>query len=260
MEIRVNNKQIGYYKFGDGQKMMVMIPGIGTKSCISFGKSVENAYKLFKDDFTVYLIERANVLNDNDDIDNIADDYIGVIETLGLNDIYLYGASYGGMISQRIVLKRPDLVKKMVFVSSDSGRCETSKETIKRWYDLAKDKKFKELSDGFIDYVYSEKMAIFFKEMFKKDPQVLTDDEIQRFLIQIKTILNFNGFEELKNIKCPTLILAAKGDKIFSYKEAELMNREINNSKLYIFGEECSHAIFDEVQEVKQMTYDFYME
>lgn len=260
MKIKIDDKYIEYYKFGSGKKIMVMIPGIGIRSCIPLGKSVEAAYKQFSDEFTVYLIERANELKINDSLKDIASDYIKVFEVLRLNNIYLMGASFGGMIGQVITELRNDLINKLVIVSSTCHQNGREDETIAVWSKLAKANKIEELTIHMLNHVYSENIAEMLKENTVKDALTLTDKEIERFIVQDDAMISFSGSEELKVITCPTLIIAAKGDKVFDYKDSIYLNENIKNSKLYLYEEDKPHAIYDEVLEVKEKVYDFFME
>jgi pimeloyl-ACP methyl ester carboxylesterase len=52
-------------------------------------------------------------------VERLADDVIAVIETLGLNRVVLVGWSIGGLTAFRLASERPDLVERLVLVSSN---------------------------------------------------------------------------------------------------------------------------------------------
>lgn len=260
MIIQIKDKQIEYYKFGNGTKTMVMIPGVGVSSCIPLGSAVENAYKMFKDDFTVYLIERANNLSGQDLLEDIATQYVDVFDYLKLKDIYMMGASYGGMLCQKIAATRPDLIKKMAVVSSTSIKNKEDVKVIAEWYDLTNKKQLSDLAISMIDNIYSAKIAEMLKDNTVKSVLSLKESELNNFSIQLNSIINWCGFKCLKDIKCPTFIIAAKGDKVFNYQNSEVLNCEISNSKLFLYDENFPHAVYDEALDIKNKIYDFFME
>ena len=54
----------------------------------------------------------------DDGIDGLADDLIGLIETLGLGDVLLCGLSIGGMIAQSLAARRPDLLGALILCNT----------------------------------------------------------------------------------------------------------------------------------------------
>ena len=46
-----------YYKFGNGDKTFVILPGISIKSVLESKEAVADAYKAFGDDYTCYLVD-----------------------------------------------------------------------------------------------------------------------------------------------------------------------------------------------------------
>jgi pimeloyl-ACP methyl ester carboxylesterase len=51
----------------------------------------------------------------------MADDAAGLIEMLELGPVHLVGASMGGMVSQMLVARRPDLVRSFTSIMSNTG-------------------------------------------------------------------------------------------------------------------------------------------
>jgi len=51
----------------------------------------------------------------------MAEDTIGLLETLEIKDVYLLGHSLGGFIAQEVVVQQPDLVSKLILASTNFG-------------------------------------------------------------------------------------------------------------------------------------------
>jgi pimeloyl-ACP methyl ester carboxylesterase len=54
----------------------------------------------------------------SDSIEQMADDAITLIKAMGLKQVDLFGFSMGGMVAQEIVLKEPQLVRKMILAGT----------------------------------------------------------------------------------------------------------------------------------------------
>ena len=112
--------EMNYIRFGEGNRTMVILPGLSLKPIAASAKAVIDAYQVFAKDYTVYLFDRRTDILDSYSIEEMAEDTITRIEELGLKDLYLFGVSQGGMIAQYIALKQKDLVKKLVLASTTS--------------------------------------------------------------------------------------------------------------------------------------------
>ena len=103
-----------YIRFGTGAGTMVILPGLSIKSVTGMGEAVAAAYDMFTGDFTVYLFDRREDTGPSYDICGMARDTYTVMEHLGLHDIYLFGASQGGMIAALIAAEHPGFVRRLV--------------------------------------------------------------------------------------------------------------------------------------------------
>ena len=128
-----NGIEMRYFSFGSGPKNMVIIPGLDVTSVTNVAGLVSNQYSDFHEDYTVYVIDRRTNLPNPYSIEQMAEDTVEVIKNIGIKDIYLYGVSQGGMISQVIAIKYPELVKKMVLSATTSRLTEETVEVITRW-------------------------------------------------------------------------------------------------------------------------------
>tara|TARA_B100001175_G_C19039556_1_gene416612 strand:- start:180 stop:575 length:396 start_codon:yes stop_codon:yes gene_type:complete len=53
---------------------------------------------------------------------------------------------------------------------------------------------------------------------------------------------NWNGVENLKNIKNPTLIIWGDKDKAYNFNQVDTLNKDIPNNEILIF-KDCSHNV-----------------
>ena len=217
-------------------------------------QAIANAYELFSNDFTVYLFDQREDVEKGYSIEDMADDALAKIDELGLKDIYLYGVSMGGMLSQYMVLKRPELFKKLVLCSNVS-KVENN-EAFDSWYKNAEDKNINKLLESFMYYIYTKEFNDMYLSLFKKMNSDISDRELELLKIRIEAMKGFDLYDIVNN-KVPCLVLGSKKDKVFT---VEQMNQLVKNMNAdYYFYDDYAHSIYDECADVKDRIYKFFM-
>lgn len=135
--LQTNDFSMDYFKFGTGSKIAAILPGLSIKSVMGSADAIADGYSILKDDFTVFVFDRRKEIPDAYPIRQMADDTAQAMKKLGLKDIYIFGASQGGMIAISIAIENPDLVAKLVLGSTSSHVRENQFEVIKDWISLA---------------------------------------------------------------------------------------------------------------------------
>ena len=247
-----------YFKFGSGEQIAVVIPGLSLKSVTESANGVANVFKPMADKYTVYFFDRRIDCGEDYSVEDMADDTAAAFDILGINGAYIYGVSQGGMIAQLIALKRPDLVKKLALASTTSRITDDNSAVIEKWADLAEEKKILELIDSFIKAVYSKEFAERFGELIRQILIGVSAGELHRFEIHARACNGFDVFDELGKISCPVFAAGAKGDKVFGCEPmAELAEK--TDAQLYIY-ENYSHAVYDEAPDFIERIVKFFDE
>ena len=105
---------MNFFRFGNGSRSLIILPGLSIQSVMKFAPAIVKEYELMKADFTVWVFDRRIELPSEYTVYDMAKDTVKAINALGLDNIYLFGASQGGMIAQIIAADYPELVYKMV--------------------------------------------------------------------------------------------------------------------------------------------------
>lgn len=241
-----------YAKIGSGKKNMIMLPGLSLTSILNSANAVEDAYKLFNEKYSIYLIEYPNINNLEDIADTI---YEGILR-LKLDNCYLIGASFGGMIGQILLGKYPNLFNKALLVSTISYMTNSSINAASNWYKLALNNDIRSLNKAFYNDIYSNDFKDKYKEVINNSLDIGSIDDCIIMSKRLGMILNLDLRKYDKLIKTPTLVVGAKLDNVFSYSDIlELANLIGCNSFFY---EESSHALFDEEVDFKERLYNFF--
>ena len=199
----------------------------------------------FKDYFRVITPDlpgygKSNQTKSHNNIQSITNLLLDCLEEKKIDKFYLLGHSMGGMIGQEMAKKSGDKISKLVCYSTGPrgempGRFETveqSRENLKKsgleitakniaktWFIKGEDAKYFDICI----------------EAGKQSSMESADNA----LIACK---NWNGVDTLRNIKNETLIVWGDQDKSYNLEQIQILEYNIENSKLIIF-KNCAHNV-----------------
>lgn len=249
-----------YCKFGRGKRNLVMLPGLSVQSVLGSAAAVEDGYQLFTKDYTIYLFDRRKEIPSDYSIHDMAKDTVTVIKALGLKDLYIFGASQGGMIAQVIAIEHPELVAKLVLGSTSSHIQESQQAVIDTWIDLAEKKDAKALYRSFAKEIYPPEVYAQYESYFDDVSKTVTEEELARFVILARSIKSFNVTAELEKISCPVLALGVYEDAVLDSDATMEIAENLDyrpDFMLYMYTG-YGHAAFDTAPDYKQRVYDFF--
>lgn len=246
-----------YVSFGTGSKTMVVVPGLSIGYVTDSEDALKDAFKDFTDDYTVYVFDVRDNVPENYTIEQMGDDLVKAIKDVGLNDIYMYGCSMGGMESIYIAGKYPDLVSKVAVAASMVKANETSDKVVLNWISLAKEKKCHELTADMGEQIYSQAVYESLKSVFSQMADGLDDALLTRFINTASVIPGLDITEEAKSVKCPVLILGAKGDRVLTSDASEEI-AELTHGEIFIYSEDFPHAVYDEAPDLRGKVKEFF--
>ncbi len=250
--------EMRYFKFGTGDKRMVVLPGLGVKSVMGSAKSIASAYSLMKDDYTVYVFDRRTVCPEGYTIQDMADDTAKVFDALGIKDAYLFGVSQGGMIAQCIAISRPELVCKLGLCSTVSKITEENSRIIENWIKVAKKGNEYDLNKSICEAVYSDEFCEKFGNIIMQLMSGATKEDINRFVILAEGCRSFDVCKKLNRITCPVFVAGTKKDKIFSADEFVFTAKQ-TKAQLYVY-DDFGHAVYDEAPDFLERLKTFFDE
>ncbi len=251
---------MNYFTFGEGEKTFVILPGLSVQSVMPSAEIIAKAYDIIAKEFTVYVFDRRNELPQSYSVYDMADDTAEVFITLGLKDVYLFGASQGGMIAMTIAAKHPELVKKLMLGSSSARITDGQYKSISKWLDLAEKKERVHLNLEMGRVLYPEAMFEKFKDTLASLGESITDSDLERFITLAEGTKDFDISEKLNEITCPVLSLGAADDNVLPYAAEELESlfsgKENFESHLY---NGYGHAAFDTAPDYKERLLRFML-
>ena len=254
--VKTEDLEMRFLRFGSGKDIMVILPGMSIKSVLDSADFIASAYSVFADRFTLYLFDLRSDIPDRYTPSDMADDTAAALKELGLSDVYLFGVSLGGITSQCLAARYPELVHKLVLASTAVKLPEASQERLRKWIELAKDKKTEQLVMEFAEAVYSDELLSRNRSAFVQLAKMVTEDELERFAATAGGLVGFDTEGLTGDIKCPVFVIGGAKDKL---TPADSMKKlaEGANAKLYLY-EDGTHSVYDEKPDFKQRMLDFY--
>ena len=258
--VKTNNFEMDYAKFGTGARPLVLLPGMSLKSTMSVASMVADSYKIFKDDFTVYLFDRKKNFGDSYPMEQMAADTAEAMDALGIERACMIGISQGGMIAQLIAGRFPQKVERLALGSSASRLNDMSRAVMTEWKRLAEAGNVEALCSNFIDKVFSAETIRKYKKSLMRLNANATEQDMKRFCVLARACLDFEAYANLENVKCPTLVLGAELDQtlgvIASREIAEVLKQNGTPVELYVY-ENYGHAAYDEAPDYRKRILEF---
>ncbi|MBR3290273.1 MAG: alpha/beta hydrolase [Clostridia bacterium] len=250
-----------FFRFGHGTKPFVMLPGLSVQSVMNAADLIADAYQPMADDFTVYVFDRREDLPPTYTVADMARDTAEAMKALGLRDVYLFGASQGGMIALEMAIKHPELVARMVLGSTSARVSDTEFAALKRWIRLAKAQDGVGLYEAFGEAIYPPAVLEASREMLVAAGQAVTEADLTRFITLTKGTAGFDVLDALPLIRCPVLVLGAEDDAVLGADATRQIAEKLGNRPDF----EChlyrgyGHAAFDTAPDYKERILRFFL-
>lgn len=250
-----------YFRFGRGERTLVILPGLSVQSVMSCADAVADAYRLFSDDYTVYVFDRRKELPTNYSIYDMADDTSAALYALGLHKADVLGVSQGGMIAMSIAVKNPDLVEKLVLCSTSADVSGARCDVVEKWVDLAKAGKAEELYLSFGQALYPREVFNQSRELLAQAAKSVTADDLNRFIILAEGTKGFNIANDLERISCPVFLIGSKDDGVLGADATLQIAKRFSDRRDFAFHmyNGYGHAAYDTAPDFKARVLSFLM-
>ncbi|MBR5046771.1 MAG: alpha/beta hydrolase [Eubacterium sp.] len=249
-----------YIRFGNGDRVMVMIPGVGDGLKTVKGMALPFAflYRELAKDFTVYVFSRRTNLAPDMTTRDMAEDLNLALEELGLAGCAVVGVSQGGMIAQWLAIDHPDKVDKLVLTVTHCRSNPVTQEVILAWMDMARHHDYKGIMLDTAEKSYSEKRLRKERVVYRMLGNVGKPKSFRRFQIQARSCLTHNSYKELPTISCPTLVVGGGQDKIVTGEASVEIAERIPGAKLKMY-DDLGHGLYEEAPDFLDIVREFCM-
>lgn len=260
--IKVDDVDIYYEIHGKGEPL-VLIAGLATdsQSWLPILNNLAIKYQVII--FDNRGVGRTKPMDAETSIRQMADDCVGLINSLGFSKVNLLGHSMGGMVALDCAIRYPDHFPNLILASTSAVNTQRNTLLFDDWVTYLDDGMKSELWFRNLFYWIFSKRFFEDEETLKTAIQMSIDYPYPQSKVAYKNQLNaireFNCLKELTNIKSKTLIVNGEEDMLFSPDESYGILKTIPGAK-FSFIEGAAHSIFmEKPTEFVKVVKDFLM-
>jgi len=186
-----------------------------------------------------------------DSIEAMADDAVAFIKALGFDKVDIFSFSLGGMIAQALVVKHPELVRKLVLTGTGpKGGKDIDKVAGTTYYDMLRAALTRSDPKEFLFFNRNTAGKPAAKAFVKRLQERTADRDapikVKAFQTQLKAIKKWGRGtpDDLSTITQPTLIANGDNDRMVPSILSEDLHRRVKRSELVIYPDSGHGGIF----------------
>ena len=214
-------------------------------------------YKIFAKDYKVWFFDRRTVVRDGLTNWDLAEDIYDAMNALNIESADVFGVSQGGMIALALTIGHPKCVSKLVLGVTSSRANENIQKVVSKWVNCALNKDHITINNDTFSLMYTEEYLKQYKLFMPLLIRMIKPKDFGRFAVLASSILEFDCYDRLNEIKCPVLVLGGEQDKITT-GEGSVEIAEKLNCKIHMYPE-YGHAAYEEAKDFNRRVYQFLM-
>lgn len=192
-----------------------------------------------------------------------ANDAKQLFDHLDIEKIHIIGTSYGGEVAMKFAILYPEMTKSISIIDSVSELDEVLKGFIDNWMILADLYDGEKFFLGMAPSIYGNSFYTNKKEMLISRAKAFASMDKSYFEGQKTLYQTFKEdvymTDELKSIKCPSLVICGQDDLLKRVKFSQLIAKEIPNSEFILIPDSGHVAILEKYNELNSMLYGFIL-
>jgi pimeloyl-ACP methyl ester carboxylesterase len=185
-------------------------------------------------------IGRSDIPDSAFTISTMADDTVGLMDSLGILRAHILGISMGGMIAQEIALKHGQRVNGLILACTHCGGKRAVQPDPAVIRDLSGS-----LFGGTEEAVQKGLKCLFSEKTIQQTPSVVQrygevskrfPPAAQTLINQLKAIQGHDTWEDLGKIQNPTFVLAGNEDVLVPSENSKILTERIPNARLQVIA------------------------
>lgn len=241
MDVHANGLKFHVQTFGSGVPI-IMIMGLGAP-----GDKWKHNYELLSKWFWCIVPDnRGAGLSDKPEAESytteqMADDIIGIMDTLDIKKAHVMGVSMGGAIAQQVALKVPDRVLSLILTSTFASVSPAFKKALNLICELKEDTDPAVLKQLNLWMTYGQYTQIHHPEKIEKsieeDASYPYPMPVYAYKAQCGACLSHNTADRLHELKMPVLIAAGAKDLFMNIEKTMELVHGIPQAEFYLAPE-----------------------
>lgn len=236
-KVKVRDIELYYELQGEGAETLVFLNGVGMTVPMwePIAKQFSSRYRCLSHDF------RGQLLSDKPEgtysMEMHVEDTLALLDALKIDKAHLIGTSYGSEVAQIFAYTYPQRTASLTVITGVSEMDEMVRVAVDSWAAAALTGDGVAFFKSLLPWSYSTDYLLRNREAFAVRAAQLVNapkDFLQAFARLVEAFLQLDCTARLKEIQCPTMIVAAEKDIIKPPRFSEIIHREIKHSEYYI--------------------------
>ena len=256
--LEIGGSQTDYIRFGSGERILIMLPGLGDGLRSVKGMAVPMAamYRVFAKDFTVYAFSRKHPMPRGYTTRDMAQDLAEAMDALEISKADILGVSMGGMIAQYFAADHPEKVNKLILAVTSARSNPILRESVAEWVALAKAGDHGGFMDSNLRRIYSDGYYRKNKWMAPILGQLTKPRSYDRFFALADACLGHDAWDVLEKIRAATLVVGGEQDKALGGEASRELAEKIPGAELKLYPQ-WGHGLYEEETGFNQLVRDF---
>ena len=259
--IQLNNIKLFYIKEGEGKEVIIFSHGL-----LWSHKMFMDQVEFLKKKYTVIAYDhrgqgQSEVNDSTIDMDILTEDVLELIDKLVGQPVHFAGLSMGGFVGMRLAARYPEKVKSLILLET-SANAEPVENLPKYKFLNGIVKLF-----GVVPMVASKVMPIMFAQSWlenpkNKDAYIKWIKELQSnkktITKSVEAVIFRKGVEEeIRNIKCPTMVVVGDEDVATKPEKAKFIQMAIPNATLHMVPGAGHSSCIEKPEEINRLIDDW---
>lgn len=244
--------------FGRGADALVLIPGLSVQRVKDAALPLAWMYRRFAKRYTVYVLDKKDVVPEGYTIRDMADDAAFFMERLRLPPADVFGVSQGGMIAQYLAIDHPRLVRRLVLGVTAARPNDAMERAVGRWIELAQRGEYEAFVLDMFEKMYSPAYLKKSRRLLPILSKVGKPKDLSRFIALAKACLTCDSYGELSQITCPVFVIGGRRDLVVTGGASEEIAAALG-CKIYLY-DTLGHAAYQEAPDFNLRVQQFLME
>jgi pimeloyl-ACP methyl ester carboxylesterase len=246
--MRVNDSSIDYDAVGEGPPLLLIGGmGFGRWSWFKQSPALSRYFRVIT--FDIRNVGHLDAEEGAYSVSNLAAHTAALLDHLGIERAHVLGTSLGGFVAQELALRRPELVGRLVLISTSYGGSDhepMSPATLRKmlgWGTIKQQDSVRQGLEVAVSEEYPENNSEEFDQMV--DWRIADSPPLADYIKQMVAGSKFDASSGIEEIRKPALILHGKDDRVVPVSNAESLSEKLPDAKLQVF-ENAGHLVFVE--------------
>jgi len=228
-------------KMGDSPRTLVVFDGLNFDHKPLSGLALRMNSMMFKviaQDYTVYLVGRKPSLHEGYTMRDMSNDYAEMIRHDIGTIVDIAGVSTGGPIAQWFAVDYPELIRKLVLISTGYRLSDFGKQAQLNILEAARTGNRRATAAAMTDLISKGITGTLMKGLFWLMGPIIYSRDMSDGMTELDAEDKFNFKEWLSEIKVPTLVIGGAEDPLYLMRETA---EGIPGARLILY-ENAGHA------------------